>query len=49
MYGANIKFEGRQSQKAEKSIGRWTLRWFDLEGIRSYLITKNCNYLEAKL
>jgi hypothetical protein len=46
--GANIKFEPRQDQKGGKG-DRWSLKWFDLEGLRSYLITKNCNYVETKV
>lgn len=47
--GANIKFEQDQDKKALKNPGRWNLKWFDLEGIRAYLITKNFNYVETKL
>jgi hypothetical protein len=30
-------------------VGKWSLKWLDLEGIRSYLITKNFKYVETKI
>lgn len=42
-----MKFEPRQDQKVKGD--KWGLKWFDLEGLRSYLITKNCNYVETKV
>ena len=44
IHGANLKFESHQNDKAAKKVGRWALRWLDLEGLRSYLITKNFEY-----
>jgi hypothetical protein len=41
--GASIKFEPRQDQRGKGD--KWSLKWLDLEGLRSYLITKNCNYV----
>lgn len=46
--GADIKFEPKQDLKAKKSIGKWALRWFDFEGIKSYLITKQFTYVESQ-
>jgi hypothetical protein len=43
--GASIKFEQDQDKKALKNPGKWNLKWMDLEGIRTYLITKNFNYV----
>ena len=42
--GATVKFEDKV--RKEKSVG-WKLRWFDLEGIRAYLITKNFSCIET--
>ena len=47
--GATIKFEPKQDQKANKQMGKWALRWFDVEGLRNYLVTKNYNYKETKV
>jgi hypothetical protein len=46
--GADIKFEPKQDLQAKKSIGKWALRWFDFEGIKSYLITKQFTYVETQ-
>lgn len=46
--GANIKFEPKQDQRGKKG-DKWSLKWIDLEGLRSYLITKNYNYVETKI
>ncbi len=48
IHGADIKFEPKQNQKAKKNIGKWSLRWFDFEGIKSYLITKQFTFVETK-
>lgn len=47
--GATLKFEADQDKKALKTPGKWALRWLDIEGIRTYLITKNFNYVETKI
>ena len=47
--GATIKFEQDQDKKALKNPGKWNLKWFDIEGLKYYLITKNFNYLETKI
>jgi hypothetical protein len=49
MNGATLKFEQKQDQKSSKAIGKWSLKWLDIEGIKNYLITKNCNYVETKI
>jgi hypothetical protein len=45
--GADIKFEPKQDQKAKKIVGKWSLKWFDWEGIRTYLVTKMFTYVET--
>ena len=47
--GATIKFEPKQDEKANKKVGKWALRWLDIEGIRNYLITKNYQYKETRI
>ena len=47
--GATLKFEPEQDKKALKTPGKWALRWLDVEGIRTYLITNNFNYLETRI
>ena len=47
--GATIKFEPKQDEKANKKVGKWALRWLDIDGIRNYLITKNYQYKETKV
>lgn len=47
--GASIKFDEKQGKKSDKPPNVWRLNWFDIEGIRSYLITKNFTYKETKI
>ena len=49
MNGAGIKFDEKQGKKSDKPPNVWKLKWFDIEGIRSYLITKNFTYKETKV
>ena len=49
MKGATIKFEPDQDKKANKQVGKWALRWLDIDGLRNYLITKNYQYKETKI
>jgi hypothetical protein len=44
--GANLKFEQKQNEKAKKVFNKWALHWMDIEGIRSYLITKQFKFVE---
>ena len=47
--GATIRFEEKQTKKSEKILKGWKLKWYNIEGIRAYLITKNFNYVETKI
>ena len=47
--GAGIKFDEKQGKKTDKPPNVWKLNWFDIEGIRSYLITRNFTYKETKI
>lgn len=38
--GATVRFEDQQNKKADKKLAKWNLRWLDIAGLRSYLITK---------
>lgn len=47
--GASIKFDDKQGKKSDKPLSAWKLQWFDIQGIRSYLITKNFTYKETRV
>ena len=47
--GATLKFDEKQGKKSEKPPNVWKLNWLDIEGIRSYLITKNFTLKETKV
>jgi hypothetical protein len=45
--GATVRLEDQQNKKADRKLTKWSLRWLDIAGLRSYLITKKFCLLET--